>query len=197
MRKLVACSFGETSICAKGFRLLGGLDDRRRPSGVMQADEICFPLSFKGGGDSEVKPPRRIGQKKGGLFGEQVCISCALDPDRRVVARVAKLGKNFAAGPGGELLAARSPTAPQTFPTPIPLTKSSANEADSGMSNCQGERAKECATSKPSTAAIRIEAMHQRALPWRGHEMPFPLHCLAQPDPAQHAQKRGRAKDLP
>ena len=67
-------------------------DDRRRPSGVMQADEICFPLSFKGGGDPEVKPPRRKGRKKGGLLGEQVCIPCAHDPDRHVVARVAKLG---------------------------------------------------------------------------------------------------------
>ena len=76
-------------------------DDRRRPSGVMQADEICFPLSFKGGGDPEVKPPRRKGRKKGGLMEEQVCIPCAHDPDRRVVARVAKLGKNSAAGPAG------------------------------------------------------------------------------------------------
>ena len=88
-------------LCAKGSRLLGGSNDRRRPSGVMQADEICFPLFFKGGGDPEVKPPRRIGQKKGGLFGEPVCISCALDPDRRVVARAAKLGKYSAVGPAG------------------------------------------------------------------------------------------------
>ena len=69
--------------------------------GVMQADEICFPLSFKGGGDPEVKPPRRKGRKKGGLMGEQVCIPCAHDPDRHVVARVAKLGKNSTAGPAG------------------------------------------------------------------------------------------------
>ena len=70
-------------------------------SGVMQADEICFPLSFKGGGDPEVKTPRRKGPKKRGLFGEQVCIPCALDPDRHVVARVAKLGKNSTVGPAG------------------------------------------------------------------------------------------------
>ena len=38
-------------------------------SGVKQADEICFPLSFKGGGDPEVKPPRCKGRKKGGLCG--------------------------------------------------------------------------------------------------------------------------------
>ena len=82
--------------------MLGGSDDRRRPSGMMQADEICFPLPFKDGGDPEVEPPpRRKGPKKGGLFGEQVCMPCARDPDRRVVARVAKLGKNSAAGPAG------------------------------------------------------------------------------------------------
>ena len=181
----------------KVLACLEAADDKHHLSDVIQADEIYFPISFKGCRDPEVKPPRRKGLKKRGLSGEQVCIPCALDPYRHVVARVAKLGKNSAAGPGGELLAARSPTAPQTFPMPIPIKKSSANEADSGMSNCLGERAKECATSKPSTAAIRIEAIHQRALPWRGHEMPFPLHCLVQPGSAQHAQKRGRAKDLP
>ena len=67
----------------------------------MQADEICFPLSFKDGADPEVKPPRLKGPKKGGLFGEQICMPCAPDPDRRVVARVAKLGNNSAAGPAG------------------------------------------------------------------------------------------------
>ena len=51
--------------------MLGGSDDGRRPSGVMQANEICFPLSFKGGGDPEVKSPRRKGPKKRGLSGEQ------------------------------------------------------------------------------------------------------------------------------
>ena len=34
-------------------------------------------------------------------MGEQVCMPCAHDPDRHVVARVAKLGKNSAAGPAG------------------------------------------------------------------------------------------------
>ena len=168
----------------------------------MRAGEICFPLSFKGGGDPEVKPPRRKGQKKGGLFGEQVCNPCAPDPDRRVVACVAKLGKNSAAGPAGgfwrqDRRRPRKRFRRRSLLMPIPLAKSLANEADSGMPNCLGKRAKEGATSKPATAAIRIEAIHQRALPWRGHEMPFPLHCLAQPDPAQHAQKRGRAKGLP
>ena len=76
-------------------------DDKHHLSDVMQADEICFHLSFKGGGYPEVRPPRRKGQKKGGRFGEQVCNPCALDPDRRVVARVAKLGKKSTAGPAG------------------------------------------------------------------------------------------------
>ena len=81
----------------KVLACLEAADDKHHLSDVIQADEIYFPLSFKGCRDPEVKPPRRKGPKKRGLSGEQVCIPCALDPFRHVVARVAKLGKNSTA----------------------------------------------------------------------------------------------------
>ena len=81
----------------KVLACLEAADDKHHLSDVIQADEIYFPISFKGYRDPEVKPPRRKELKKRGLSVEQVCIPCALDPYRQVVARVAKLGKNSTA----------------------------------------------------------------------------------------------------
>ena len=137
----------------KVLACLEAADEKRQLSGVMQADEIYFPLSFKGCRDPEVKPPRRKGPKKRGLCGNRFAflarsiLIATLSPVSPSLGKTPRL-------PCWGLLPARSPTAPQSFPTPIPLTKSSANEADSGMSNCLGERAKGGTTSKPSTATM-------------------------------------------
>ncbi|MCR5010973.1 MAG: IS1595 family transposase [Lachnospiraceae bacterium] len=79
--------------------VLGQLMDREL-SGIVEADETFFPLSYKGNHSKsrDFKMPRpahhRGHEVKGpGLSKELVCVPCALNRSGQSLARVAKLGK--------------------------------------------------------------------------------------------------------
>ena len=78
---------------------LQNMHDSVRLSGIVEADETFFPVSYKGNhSKSSFTMPResrhRGGQvHKKGLSNEQVCVPCAVNRKGQSISRVGKLGK--------------------------------------------------------------------------------------------------------
>ena len=72
-------------------------------SGIVEADETYFRLSYKGG-KAEGRKPRKRGSsifhkgRKRGLSFEQVCVPCAVNRSGQSVAKVSETGKGSYAG---------------------------------------------------------------------------------------------------
>lgn len=63
-------------------------------SGVIEADETFFPLSFKGSRNMPREPRHRGGiRTKRGLSLEQVCVPCGIDRNKNMFGIISNLGK--------------------------------------------------------------------------------------------------------
>jgi hypothetical protein len=83
-------------------KILGALQNiteiKQKLSGIVEADETFFPLSYKGNHsrDGFVMPRRakkRGSENRRGLSHNQVCVPCAVDRNNGIVAMVSGTGK--------------------------------------------------------------------------------------------------------
>lgn len=78
---------------------LNAIMDEIKLSGIVEADETYFRVSYKGGEVLEDRKPRKRGSsifhkdKKRGLSSEQVCVPTAVNRSGQSVAKIAEVGK--------------------------------------------------------------------------------------------------------
>ena len=104
IRKSAAkCGIANATAFYWRHKILGALQNitkiKQKLSGIVEADETFFPMSYKGNHrrDGFVIPrqskKRGTSAKKRGLSNEQVCVPCAVDRNNGIVAMIAGTGK--------------------------------------------------------------------------------------------------------
>ena len=103
----VKCGIANTTAFYWRHKILGALQNiteiKQKLSGIVEADETFFPMSFKGNHSKDgFTMPRKAkhrgtSAKKRGLSNEQVCVPCAVDRNDGIVAMVSGTGKTSTA----------------------------------------------------------------------------------------------------